>query len=485
MDVRPKIERDGEPEEDPRQGFPKYLVRDLVAQNLDSEERRLRAQLWIFALGMALLALAMPTEHLLGDGMRRIDRLARDQASWSDPWAAVLRLLAQLPGFSLEQAGFLAAALGWGACFLGLARLGGRLGLERGWALSMGLLVCGAPALVLAGTLPGQESWVGALAIALFTCLLGPVDRPGKPRIGIAILLGLGLLGLDWRSLVLLPACTLAVDRARGRVLAPFRGPAADERERAPIEVRRAPKAAMTFGLLGLEIVVIAGMMLTITRAPDPVTRELGAASIPLGNALLSALAGGALLVLGVLALTLAPGDEGESRPPLWIGVWAGGGVLLLLDPRDQLLAWALLAPAALAGIAHGFARLEARTVWKLALPLLAMQLAFATWAIHRVRGTDPLAEWSALATRRLEPKDLVVTDSPARRYLLTHRWGVRALLGPRGEDIENEGPLVGEIRAALDLRHRVVIDGSGSDKLENWVGSRLQRLAELPDPAP
>lgn len=485
MDVRPKIERDEEPEEDPRQGFPKYLVRDLVAQNLDSEERRLRVQMGFFGLSLALLALAIPTERLLGEGMRRIDRWVGGHASWADPWAGILRAFDALPGVSPERGGFLAAALGWGACFLGLVRLGGRLGLQRGLALSMGLLVCAAPAILLIGTLPGPESWVAAISTALFATLLGPSDRPGKPSSAPALLLGLLLIALDWRAIVLLPAWTLALGEAQARVLAPFRPPAADENEGAPIRIQRGPSPTAILGFVALEALAVVGVMLTITRAPDEITREFGTASIPLGGAALSALAGGGALVLGLLALALAPGDEGESRPPLWIGIWASGGAFLLLTPSDQLLGWALLAPAALAGVAHGFARLEGRTPVKLGIALLLSQLGLAVWAGDRIRTTDPLADWRATATRRLEPTDFVVTDSAARHYLLRKRWAVEAELWPVDAPESIEDAITGKIEDAFGLGHRVVLDGPSQAEVQGLLGTRLPTLGELPDPKP
>jgi hypothetical protein len=120
------------------EAFPRAETRELVGEALRAERRRAWVQDLLIALALALLALGLPLERLLGRGAR----------------------------FG-ERTSFLVSALCFALGWLVLMRAARRNGWESGAALRASLIAASAPVAVFAATTPGLAAagWLGACLV--------------------------------------------------------------------------------------------------------------------------------------------------------------------------------------------------------------------------------------------------------------------------------------------------------------------------------
>src|SRR5690349_10158227 len=120
------------------EAFPREATRELVGAMQRAERRRGWLQDLALAAGLALFALGLPTERLLGRPVR-----------------------------SHEPLHFLAAALCFALGWLVLARAARRNGWDSGPALRASGIAALAPVVVLAATTPGPAAagWLGACLV--------------------------------------------------------------------------------------------------------------------------------------------------------------------------------------------------------------------------------------------------------------------------------------------------------------------------------
>ena len=373
--------------------FPREETRELVGDALRAELHRAWLQDVSIALGLAVLALGLPLERLLGR-----------------------------PVNSHERLHFLASAVCFALGWLVLARAARRNSWESGAALRASLIATCAPVVLFAATTPGPAAagWLGACLV-----LVTLVSEGASPH--VRTLAWLAASALHPWNLWLWPAWMLRERRGRA-------------------------------WCVGAGLVAGIGVLLRFPHAP----REL-----------------------------LAGLDGGPGPCVAWWTLWiaglggaAVGLVALRRRPEPWLVAFALvpLAPLSLGGtIAHDLpwiwlaplgwlGALELEKRGRRTGRLLAGSLLVAAAALAWVRWTDPERAWRETAEERLEPRDLVLTLSPAHRYLLRTRHGLAVRLLPaRGEPDS-------ELRAALaEARgrgQRVVLD---EDSL--WCGG--ERLCD------
>jgi hypothetical protein len=127
-----------------------------------------------------------------------------------------------------------------------------------------------------------------------------------------------------------------------------------------------------------------------------------------------------------------------------------------------------LPAPFAWLGILE-LERRGRRTGWILGVAALA-GVAWLAWA----RASDPEREWRAAAEEELEPTDIVLTGSPAHRYLLERRYGLRVvLLGTAGDFFEPA-----DLDAQREAGRRIVLDASSTLRLDQATRAWAERAA-------
>jgi len=120
---------------DPEGAFPRFTLRDLVASGERALQMRTLAQAAVLGLALALVALALPTERLVGRGSALVTALS-GEAPWYEvaafgATAPLAALLEPLVG-SLERAAFLVGALTWALALPWLTSLAMRAGAEPG-----------------------------------------------------------------------------------------------------------------------------------------------------------------------------------------------------------------------------------------------------------------------------------------------------------------------------------------------------------------
>ena len=158
-----------------------------------------------------------------------------------------------------------------------------------------------------------------------------------------------------------------------------------------------------------------------------------------------------------------------RRAPPLWLVAFA----LVPLVPLSlggtigYDLPWLWLAPLGWLGVLE-LEKRGRRSGW-----LLAGSLACTAGALVWVRATDPERAWREVAEERLETSDLVLTLSPAHRYVLGTRHGLEVgLLPSRWVEGPATRALEDEVSSARARHGRIVLD-------EDSLGPAAERLCD------
>jgi len=408
----------GHPHPEGAEPFPREAAAALVGEELVRRARRELAQAWLLAAGIALLALAFPTTGLYGQVLELVARTEQGLLSSTSLVASALALgLQASTPLGPEPAWFVLSALAFGASAVPLLALARERGWERAPALFAVLLALASPVALVAGTLPDAASFQ-LLGAALLVRGLAAERSSGAAQARAWVLAVLLHASLVWTWPALVAAQLL-------------RTPA----EPQPLRRLLAPLCALT---------LLAGFVLAL-HALLPLAGELGAAARSWKRDLLAGGDGGPgpllawwtlwPLGLGASGLGLAAFAVQLARERAWrrelalvlfaLGPWCG---LSLGGALDWELPWLWLVPCGVLGLlellqlaeerAHGArARLAA-------LPLALLGLLGALW----IRGLDAQADWTAQASARLEPGDVVLSASAPHRHLLRHRFRVETV---------------------------------------------------------
>lgn len=466
----------GDPAHDAGEAFPRHAVRDLVGAGLANEARRDRLQTAIVALGLALIALALPTTRLMGEGPALVQWTRHDIGSPEHLLLSPLaRALAWIPGLGPESAWFLISAMAWAAAFAAMAAIARQAGMPRLPALAGAWLVAVSPLGFTLGTLPGPSSAAMLGATVLFGVLLRSaaagqrVERePGPSPFLVWFAVSLLHAGL----LLLLPAVVWQQWRA------------ASQRGTRRLRVLAEGAAALAI-LIGLAWLVaalspggagaretLAGLWRTLSaRASLDAPVGLTWALILLPSFGVS--------VLGVVGLWSSADAQETPRPPLWIALFGGFPIALQWlagSPGFDTAVWAL-GPALSLGLAHWFAREREWPPTRLILGLTAAQLVVVVGFRQMLHQGDPNAGWTDVAQEILSPGDLVITRDPQHSYLLRHRFGLEVVdLGEPLALAESEqsqwwARAAESVRAAAAADRRVAVDWKLNDPLAGRRG--------------
>lgn len=387
--------------------FPRHATVDAVADELAARGRSERLQRLLVALGLVLLALALPTRGLFGQCVPLVEATSR--GAWAGahllPCAAA-RGLVQGAGLDAERAWFLLSACALGLAFLALARITRMRGWEHGPAVVIALLALAAPVALVAGTTP-DASVFRLLGTALFASELVR-GASGPRRRALAWLLAAALhAGNAWAW----PALLVVELRSRTAL---------------SVLVRIAPA-----------LVAACSFVLVSTVAQGDPSGSLHAAA----RALLAGGSGAARSALAWWTLWLPALGAAGVGLAAWITDAARGGwrrepelVLLALVPWvaqslggaiDFELPFLELVPIGLLGLLGLFQWSDERghggRARAAAIGLGLCGLLGAAW----IRGLDRHAEWTRVASETLNPGDVVLTASRAHRHLLEHRFRV------------------------------------------------------------
>jgi hypothetical protein len=402
----------------PAEAFPRAAVRDLVGGNLLSARRRELAQDWAITLGLALLALALPTERLLGEGPGAVQWT--EHGHWFGTHLVLQPIaqgLSRISGVGAERAWYLIAALCWAGSYPVLARMNVALGLSR-LAACVGALLClVSPVALLAATLPGPAGpalFGSALLFATLITGAGSSERAGPLRPIAAW--GAACL-LDTNLILLLPAVlwhTLANTRER------------------PADRRRA-LAAVAGAIVFLCGAWVAGASLLQGAAPAATLRGIGLRLLGTGNVgspdgviwllvLAPALGVGAL---GIVELFRRPTEAHDASPPGWIAAYVCIPIVVKVlggAPNLDTGAW-VLAPLTALGLASFVERMPDGRRSGIILGLGAAQLLLSVGFRAALGLGDPNREWMTRASKMLERGDIVITRDQLHDYLLRHRF--------------------------------------------------------------
>lgn len=401
------------------EAFPRMAVRDLVGTSLVTSRRRELLQDSAIATGLALLALALPTERLFGDGPGLVQATSRGEwLSANVLLSPLAQVLSRLPAIGAERAWFLIAALCWAATYPVLSRMCIALGMSRTAACTAALLVLVSPLGFLSATLPGPSAALLLGSALLLESLLIDGDRgaAGKRVMGplgtwFAVCL------LDPNLLMLLPAVV-------------WKG----------VSTRRAGLLE-TSAKVSLGLVVISGLFFVGLAAHPPGDRApsvlqalelklLGSGSGGAPDSLTFLIVLAPLIgvgVIGLVELLRRPTGQGEAALPGWALALVGlplGVKLIGGSPNLDTGAWAF-GPLTALGIASLLDRGKPERRMMVISSLFASQIALSCG--FRVTSTigDPRRAWVNDAALILEPGDLVLTRDQSHDYLLRHRFGV------------------------------------------------------------
>lgn len=396
-------------------GFPRHATRDLVEARDDRLRTRLPIAALLCAAGVALCALGLPTERLLGPGPLLIDALAT--GGWSSSRALYLplgQLVDALPRVGAEEAGFLLSAAALGALAALAWRLGRRLEATPAACALVALLLVSAPVSWTAGTSSGPEV-LGALgAFYAFSALATPGSHRGL-RAGVGWCCAAGMAPL---YLWCLPAAALGLVRGRSP--------------------GRAVSVAMSWAF-GWALVWLAGTaLLKFLVGSDPwgwldLARAIGRDALAGGGGpqditwlWIPVPALGAAL-LGALGW-FRRGKDGE-RAPTWMLLWCVAPALgLALGGRSD---WELPLLFALGPLAFGWHRLLGLAPrWSgrgATIALVCAAVASVIGSRAALHATDPEADWRRVAERELQRGDILLTTSAAHQHLAARRYHLRS----------------------------------------------------------
>lgn len=390
--------------------FPREHLTDLLSEAEAARLRRERLQGWLIGIGLAVLALGLPSERLWGD-MRLVRMTAGSGEISSGILFPLAALLTRIEGIGPEQACFLLAALAYGLIFPATLRLLRGIGFEHGIAMSATAVAVLTPVLWLGATQPVGFT-PGALgATLLLATLFRPRERLRSGYQWRAVTLFFLAFLLAPENVLLLPAVVWAAVRHGGRA--------------------RGPVAGLTLALVGVFVVQI----LISGHAPtfwDAVLagRSPSWSALPLWALYL--VAGLGVSGLGLYALLLDRRLPEETPAPVWMVPWC----LVALAPVAAGTPAAgpvggFLVPAAAVGVADWLTRREGEhATRRAAVVSIATQLVLAGAVWVAWDGLDPAREERATLRRLLEPEDVVVTEDPTLRYLCRHRYGLLVASG-------------------------------------------------------
>lgn len=407
------------------EAFPRLAVRDLIGASLSEEELRERWQTGALTLGLMLLALALPTEQLLGSGPALVQ--ATDQGEWAPGplgLQPIARLLSLLPAVGAERAWFLLSACCWAACYPVLTGMLRVLGIRRLAAGAATLVVLLSPAGQLTATLPGPSAAALLGSAILFRRLLtSAADAGSEARRTLSLWF---VACLFHTSLVaLLPAVLVHLSRRdaatahAGRLRLMLRDAGIGLAALLALHGLASLGRPAGMGYLGFWERVGSGLLgSTGIGSPSSLTWLL-----MLGPAI-------GVGLLGGVELLRKPDGRSESRPPAWLWIFVGAPLLLqLLGARPSLeaAAW-ILSPALALGLASFFSRSQERGRTAFIVGLIGAQVTLTvSFRLTSLAG-DANRPWTLLASELLEPGDLVITANQQHEYLLRHRFGLPTL---------------------------------------------------------
>lgn len=418
--------------------FPRKDLTQRIGQAARFERVREGWQLWLFGLGVTLVALAFPMERLWGH--MDLVRLAAEGGRGIGVGVPLLRLGAKW--MSHEQAGYTLAAISAGLTLPALRALLVTIGFAHPLAIRSVWIAILAPLALLGASTPVllAPGILGATLLARELFRLRK-DRSMRALWRVSSVFLLALL-LDPANLLLLPAAALAlVPLATARRIPPWTLPAS---------------LVATIGYC-VWILLSAGDL----EASDQLLEAMlaggrGASVESLGSWLiwlpLSLGAGW----LGIFALLGGRRTAEESPPPTWVRAWC----LMALAPIIGGDPWALpalglLLPLCTIGIADHLGRMDEEfKILRRTRVLLLVQLALGAAVILGLYSTDPLSSWRHQAQQSLNPGDHVLSQHPGHLYLLRHRYGVTA------EDPDDPGATQRALKATEQGR-RLVLDGA------------------------
>lgn len=405
----------------------------IPAEAPESSPRRRLVAGWVLGAGLAALALAFPEERLLGQQVARawffsgsIANVGHLSLSYLVVWITELRP---------EAAGFVVAALAYGACLPVCLSIARRAEHGLGVSLATSLVVLLSPVAWVAGTTPGPAA-LGMLATLVLLRVVWLSDRPAffasAASWGIAV----------WCAPVsvwLLPAVIWAVwDADRG--------------------TRRGQLTAAAAAILG-------GVWLWIFAplTPSFLREAIFGGSAGWGQIVawgMGLLPGLGLAALATASLFLLRRHESEARPPRWLLLWCLlplAAVALGGSPTWEIPYLWILPPALIGGL-DLLSRLEERVVARFSLAAVVVQGTILLGVLAIFSSTDPLTEWRKSASEILDPEDLVFTTRADHAYLLRERWGLETQRVDEADPSDTE-PWLELARAAADGRRRVVFD--------------------------
>lgn len=392
--------------------FPRHETAELVAAELAARTRRERWQGPLVAFGLALVALAFPTQALFGQTVAFVERTANAELSAGAllPSALALALTRWTP-LPVEPALFALSALAFGLTALPLLALARGRGWERGPALTATLLALSAPVALVAGTLASPASFA-LLGAALFFAELNRERGTARSRATVWLIATLLHAQLAWTWPALLV--------------------------RAPHDT--APAARRVFSALAAPLVFVFAC-----AGAHVLTHDLAHAWPHLRHELLAGGSGGPgpfaawwtlwLPALGASGLGLVALGVQLVRARAWrreIAVLVFALVPLAALSLGGAIAWEVpwlwLVPPGALGLLELVQLADERgrgALARLALvPLCALGVGGAAW----LRGFDANAAWTAQASELLDPGDVVLTASDEHRHLLRHRFHVEAV---------------------------------------------------------
>jgi len=405
---------------DPQGAFPRFTLRDLVAEGERAFRMRTLAQAAVLGLALALVALALPTERLVGRGSALVTALS-GEAPWYEiaafgATAPLAALLEPLVG-SLERAAFLVGALTWALALPWLTNLAMRAGAEPLTALAIGTAGAISPIGWCAATLPGPEA-AGLLGATLVVHAMFS-NRLGKRFVATIVL----ALVLDPFNALLFPAIALRLAC-----------------ERSFLGLGR-------YAFFAAVAVAAASGALLVAWTTDS---ELVAPSRWIGACVL------ALTLAPCAFLLRRPKAKEESRPPAWLALVPVGAIVGVAIPAFGPAAAPALVPLVVTALGYLAGQIDESPRVRVGLAALALSAVATAASEAALAQSDPDRRWRARAQALLEPEDLYATSNARRRYVLAERYGldVLDLSSVLADDVADAA------RAARQRGGRLVHDG-------------------------